>query len=323
MHDQNEPHAPSGGPVAPPTYTPVPTYTPGLTPRRRGSSKTIVMAIAIGAGVVALLVGLGVVIYNVADEALASLEGASPLGLEPGDDIPELLPLTRGEPGPATATIPLECPEQCFTEAALDSILMGSFTYSSLGVPVEGEYTVDEYATSTADEEFLSSASYWKEDDSTPDECFFTSVWAPISDSVDGRPESPDDVIRYHTDWYSESEYSILSHGSRLFTTTDAAEEHMASLLGKIEQCTRYSMGGEEKYWVASVTPMPAIDLPTSVSAVGWVEEGYGMRYYIANLQRGNLVIRIGLSTDGEITEQDYRDYLWSAAEYLDGSIVR
>lgn len=316
------PPAPPAPPVAtpvPPAYTPVPTYAPGLSSHRSGTGRTALIAVAIGAGVVGLLVGLGVVIYNVADNALSAFEGGSPFDLE--GDVPELLPLTRGEPGPSTATIPLECPDQCFTEAALDSVLMGSFTYSSLGVPVESEYTYGE--DSTADEEFLASASYWKQDDSSPDECFFTSVWAPISDPVDGRPESPNDVVRYHNDWFSESEYSVLSHTSRLFTGTDAAEQHMSALLGQIEECSSYSMGGEEEYWSATVTPMPAIDLPNSVAAVGWVEEGYGTRYYVANLQRGNLVIRISLSTDGEITEQDYRDYLWSAAEYLEGSIIR
>lgn len=321
-HDQSGPETPSPAPQAPPVYTPVPTYAPGIGQRPTNKTRTVLIAVAIGLGVVGLVVGLGVAVYTVADKALAGLGDAAPFDLG-GEDVPELLPLTRGEPGPATATIPLECPDECFTEAALDSILMGSFTYSSLGVPVEGEEIDSEYAVTTVDQDFLASASYWKDEASTPDTCFFTSVWAPISDPVDGRPASPDDIVRYHTEWYSESEYSVLSHSSRLFTTTNAAEEHMASLLGQIEQCTRYTMGGEEKYWSARVTPMPAIDLPNSVSAVGWVEEGYGMRYYVANLQRGNLVIRIGLATDGEITEQDYRDYLWSAAEYLEGSIIR
>ena len=320
-HDPSPPEFPPPTAKASPVYTPVPTYAPGLTSRRSGSGRTVLIVIAIGAGAVALLIGLGVVIYNVADSALSAFEGGSPFDLD--GEIPELLPLTRGEPGPSTATIPLECPEQCFTEAAFESVLMGSFTYSSLGVPVEGEELDDEYAKTTADEDFLSSASYWKAEDSTPDKCFFTAAIAPTSDSLDGRPAFPDDPIRYHTDWYSESEYSMLSHTSRLFTTTDAAEEHMSSLLAQIEGCTSYTMGGREKYWAATVTPMPAIDLPNSVAAVGWVEEGYGIRYYTANLQRGNMAIRVSLSTDGEITEQDFRDYLWSAAEYLEGSIVR
>ena len=327
VNDQNDPAAGSAErayfppPVAPAASPPIeppptPVYAPPLGRPSSGTGRTVAIVLAIVAGVLLVVVGLGTAIYFLADDALSAVENES----SPYEE-PELLPLATGNPGPSTATIPLECPQECFTTKALDSVLMGSFTYGALGVPQEGESPAEEWATTTADDEFLGSVGYWKDEAFSPDECFFSAMWAPVSDPVDGRPKSLDDTVRYHADWYSESEYSTLSHTSRLFTSTEAASEHMASLLGQVQQCSGYST---EEEWSVAVTPMPALDLPNSVAAVGWVEaDDYGSRTYVADLQRGNLVIRIRLYTDSEITEQKFRDYLWSAAEYLDGSIIR
>ena len=302
--------------TAPPQGAPAPVYAPPLGRPTRGTGRTVAIVLAIVAGVLVVVGGLGTAIYLVAAGAVSSLEDEGAVY-----DEPELLPLAKGNPGPSTATIPLECPDECFTTKALDSILMGSSTYQALGVPEQSDPPSEEWATSTADDEFLGSVGYWKDEVFSPDDCFFTALWAPVSDPFDGRPESLDDVVRFHADWYSGSDNSTLSHTSRLFTSTAAASKHMATLLGEIGECPGYTT--EEDY-SASITPMPALDLPSSVAAVGWVvATDYGYRTYVADLQRGNLVVRIRLDTDGEITEQEYRDYLWSAAEYLDGSIVR
>ncbi|NYF10458.1 hypothetical protein HDC94_001614 [Leifsonia sp. AK011] len=332
MENSHEPEQQSGQPFPPPLppppapvpqistphspQHPTPVYAPPLSKPGAQSGRTAAIVVAIVVGSIVLLGGLGVAFYVIAHGALSAMDSASsdlPADAEFTD-----LPLVPGEPGPSTAVAPLECPEQCFTSAALDRILLDSSTYRTLGVGSEGEYTDDEYATTTADQEFLELASYWKDEASSPDQCFFATLWSPISDTVDSRPESPDDLVRYHTAWYSESEYSTLTHSTRLFTTTAGATGHMTALRDHVGTCTSYALGGDEAYWEATVTPMPAVDLPDSIAAVGWVEqESYGSRVYVADLQRGNLVVRVNLYTEQEISEEAFRDYLVAASEHL------
>lgn len=60
--------------------------------------------------------------------------------------------------------------------------------------------------------------------------------------------------------------------------------------------------------FAARVAAAPALRLPDSVAAYGWTESNDYSRVYAVDLQRGNLVARVTLTTDGSgPTETEFR----------------
>ena len=68
--------------------------------------------------------------------------------------------------------------------------------------------------------------------------------------------------------------------------------------------CEGYEIGDAQTYWTADVSLAPALDLPETVAAAGWVEESPFGRYYVWDLQRANIVVRTTVFTDGLITQE-------------------
>jgi hypothetical protein len=152
----------------------------------------------------------------------------------------------------------------------------------------------------------------------SPDECFVTFPQAPLS--ILDQPPVDDDgsLISYTGAWADKDEWSNLAQAVRLFETDEDAVTYMAGLPDVIEGCTHYQSGSGDTYWQADVTPAPALKLPPSVAAIGWVEQGdYYARYYAFDVQRGNIVIRTALSTTDEISELEFRSLVEHVALQL------
>ncbi|MDO7881681.1 hypothetical protein [Antiquaquibacter soli] len=337
-------------PVAPPVFAPPvfapPSYPPPATPappapptdppathaaESSGSGRTIAIVVAIITACVLVLIGLGVAIFFVAQSAIRALDtGASPVAEEsadpdqprdeptdaPAGPTPEILPLIEGAPGPAVAIDPLLCPGDCFPADAFGGIGLDSDVYAGLGALEQTEAWGD-YADTTPGKEYTYSARYWNEGEGTPAECFPVYTQVPVATPFDVRPDAPDDVIAYLGYYETSDQYSGLQESGRLFVDSASAETHMTTLQGMIASCTGYEIGSGDSYWTADVTPMPALDVPASVAAVGWVEDSPWGRFYAVDLQRGNLVIRAALYTDGVVGEEGFRQYAEQLAEQL------
>lgn len=314
----------SGAPTAPPP----PVYVqPVPAPAASGSGRTAAIVIAIIAACVLVLIGLGIAIFFVAQSAIRSLDsGATPVAEEseeprdPADEpeglAPEILPLVEGEPGPATAADPTVCPDECFPYEVFGEIVLDASVYSELGTGNQQEEWGD-YPNTTPGKEYTYTAKYWKDGEGTPVECFVAYGQVPIATRYDERPVAPDDTIAYLGYFTSDDEYSTLQESARTFVDSAAAEAHMTTFKELVAGCTSYEIGTGSEYWTADVSPTPALDLPDSVAAVGWVEDSPFGRYYATDLQRGNLVVRATLYTDGGVTEEQYRDYLEALAQQL------
>lgn len=314
---------PAGLPT-PPSYSP-PSYISPVPSSGGGSGKAVAIVVAIVAAAVLVLGGLGVAIYFVAQSAIRSIEEQGlPLGPDDGTDapvnegLPELLPLVGGDPGPATAVDPTVCPDECFPYDTFGDIGLAPDVYVELGATEHVEEWGD-YADTTPGKEYTYSARYWTEGEGEPAECFVTYSQVPLAARIDERPVAPDDTVAYLGYHTSADEYSSLQETARLFTDSASAEAHMTALKDMLAGCPGYEIGTGSDYWTADVTPMPAIAVPDDVAAVGWVEESPFGRYYSADLQRGNIVVRASLYTDGAITEESYREYVEALAEQLSG----
>ena len=116
----------------------------------------------------------------------------------------------------------------------------------------------------------------------------------------------------------SANEFSTTYRTVRFFATAEDAQKHMNDLHSIIPACDRYTVGSGIEAWKASVTPMPALDVPPTIAAVGWVERGaYSGSFYSVDLLRGNAVIRATVYTDGAVKETDVRAYAQALADNL------
>ena len=296
------------------TSTPVTSAPVASTPaaaRTPMRTRTIALitlgAVVVLSGAVVAAVGLGKAATTAMDQLAPIVEEQS--GLEP---------LAEGEAASPHAEVPLDCDELCFTEDVVEYLVPGGRDFAAIGLPVL-DYGWGTYDTTTPGDEWFYNSQAWDEEGGTPDQCAFTLAGAPMANSATEQPikVERDDTVDYLGQHISENEYSSLVQVVRIFRDSDAAVEHMERASANIANCSSYRFASTSEFLGGVVTPEPALVLPDSVAAVGWAETNYFGRYYIVDVQRGNLVTRSTLFTDGEISEYDFRAFLETNARTL------
>jgi hypothetical protein len=218
----------------------------------------------------------------------------------------EPAPLVEGEPGSPVPLQATECDDPCFDaghqwEANLE---LSEFENLGTGVFLDPAGT---YLATDPVEQFDQTVDYWTTSGLTPDACAFTATETPVAITVGARPTS-DDPIYWLTSFTSESGASTAVRSMRIFDTAAAAQEHFTDLHGLIGTCTSYGYEGDRLDWATEVTPMPALDVPPNVAAVGWTETTDGIgRYYVVETLRSNAVVRLLVWTNNSITEDSFR----------------
>ena len=312
------PHVPSSPATwAPPAAIPDPVGQ-WPTPPRRGLRGIAIAGIAIGAvvlvgSVAAAGVALAMTAATVAEEATeatAQQEESSPVRLEM---------LERGEKGSPVALEPLVCPgDVCFDDGAFRRLTPGSGDLREIGLTEQiGAY--GEYPTSTEQFEFVNARDWWTEQENTPDDCFVTAFERPVALDREGGTASPEDPIELLAEYGDESGYSYFAQSVQLFPTSADAASHMSRFDTLLSGCTSYFFEDQYGSVKTSVRPAPAIPVAGSVAAIGWTEHSVYGRYYAFDIQRGNVVVRTVLSTDGVVTEADYRRFVETVADELAG----
>jgi hypothetical protein len=305
-------------PLAPPTGTPTfftsaPSGVPSLpVPPPPPRSRTWLLPVIIGGSLILAGIIAGVV---VAAFQFATWVGEAPLANPPGDsDVPSGTgdDLLEGDPGSPVAVDPLEC-TGCFILSDARNLALPDENYAAIGLPENDGTTVDGL---TAKEQ-RNQSGWWADDGGSPDACYFTYTDAPLS-LVPGEADAvaKDDALYYPAWHYDRDEYYVLRQGIRLFDDSAAATTHLAGLDSAIDGCPNYALPGTG--WAAVVTPAPALTLPDSVAAYGWVEVGGPTRYYAVELQRGNLVARLALNSDPDgPSEAEFRELVEAYAVLL------
>ena len=299
--DVDAPVAPAAAPFAPAEPAP---WSAG----RRATLVIGIVAATLGilTGAVAGAVGLASV---VADQ----VGGSSPVEVEPApsaepDDIDLRDPVTPddladGAPGPLVPLEPTECPDECFTADVLEELVPDYRLYldADLSVVVD---VLGDYSPQPVSKDVVLSERLWKDEGGEPDACFFTYLSTPIAVELDAEVRSIDDRTWYLTTRETSDQYGVITTSARIFADTAAASAHLSEVSRLVAGCAEYEVGRAETYWTAELTPAPALDLPPTVAAAGWVEDSPFGRFYVIDLQRGNLVVRTGLYTDGLITQE-------------------
>ncbi|HWH96957.1 MAG TPA: hypothetical protein VNS80_01195 [Pseudolysinimonas sp.] len=284
--------------LAPPTGLPIGTTLvtgPPPPPRRRWLIPVIIVGSLAFLG---LIVGVTLVALQVAT-SISQSPFSAPVSA-PGGELDDLL---EGDPGSPVAVDPLDC-AVCFEIDDARTLALPAEAYAEVGLG-NGDDETDE---TTARQAHLDESKGWNTDGGTPDQCYFTYPTAPLH-FVPGDPitAAAERDLVYYPEWhFDESEYYLLTEAIRVFDESTSATAYLAGLESAVGGCPTYTFS--ETGWSTVVTATPALDLPDSVAAYGWAESAGLNRFYGVDLQRGNLVVRLTLTSDPDgPTEAEFR----------------
>jgi len=279
------------------------TTAPRWSPRRR---RVLGLGIAsASAGLIAAIVGGSLSVATVITEALG-------LTAQPA------APLVEGAPGDPVPMVATDCADPCFSEDHLWEAKLAATDFDRLGTPKvrdpEGWYD-----STSGSEQYDQGIAYWRDSELEPAGCMFTATETPTA-IVAGESAGSGDSIHWLTSFETENQRSYTLRALRFFATAQQAADHLARLHELVPGCTQYGT----PQWQVSVTPMPALDVPDTVAAVGWVESvEEGSRYYAVDVLRANAVIRLTVWTDNTVTEAAFRDLAETmAADMADWPLV-
>lgn len=293
-------------PPAPPPTTPTTPPAAAVTAAPARRSRTgLIVGLTLGgtallAVILAAVVGGAVALSTrIADQ----IEQSAPRdGDESGAEVPdEPEPILEGEPGSPVAVDPLDC-DDCFTALATRDLPLAEEDYADVGLTVSDE----QWGSDSAAREHRVSLGDWRDSEGTPDACFALYTIGPVpptTEDVDSADTA--DTIYYAPYHSSEDEASGMTEAIRVFESSRAAAAHLEAVNASIAECPQYSAAGDG--YAAVVSAAAALEVPDDVAAVGWVEESGPFRYYGMDLVRGNLVVRLTLSTGPAVTEADFR----------------
>ncbi|WP_395639251.1 hypothetical protein, partial [Pseudolysinimonas sp.] len=162
----------------------------------------------------------------------------------------------------------------------------------------------------------------WRTQDGSPDDCFFSFPYAPIaspeSDFMLSSDPGYDDEVYYYGYNSSNDQYYVLTTTGRLFDDTATASAHMADLDRFLDDCTAYTTEDDYGEYSVHLQEAPAIEVPSSVAAMAWSQTTDWGRFYTVDLQRGNVVVRLSLNSDGYgPTEAEFRRFIEEYARQL------
>ncbi|UYN84565.1 MAG: hypothetical protein KIT89_05135 [Microcella sp.] len=285
------------------------TSSPGTADQPpRSAARRRVLAVGITAaslGLIAAIVALGVGL----SAAITAAIGGSTTIAEP------LMVGAPGNPAPLEAT---DCDDPCFGDDHLYEARLDASEFARLGTPLvlDPDFW---YAETSPVEQYDQTIDYWRSSRLTPDTCLFTATETPTIITAGERPVDRD-AIHWLASFESEGGHSMAVRALRMFPSADAAGAHLRQLHERVPNCVQYGADGLGAGWSTTVTPMPALELPPTVAAVGWVEtlSGNG-RYYAVDILRSNAVIRLSVLTDNSVSEAAFRTLAQTVAVDLAG----
>jgi PknH-like extracellular domain len=228
-------------------------------------------------------------------------------------------PLVPGAPAQPIAAEPLRCPEACFTEESIPDTVAVEGTFAELGTPDNAE-PYGSYEPSTTGELYRRDTASWSESGGHPDACFFMPTSAPYASSVLSTDARSPDPIFWTGTHLDAAGIDSVDQSVRLFQDSDSAEAYLADIAAQINECTSVQFESANSRYTATVDAASALGTPVSVASAGWIrtgEPGERWRAYSFDLQRGNLVVRTRLLTDGTIRETDFRRFVQFYAAQL------
>ncbi|NYF11268.1 hypothetical protein HDC94_002424 [Leifsonia sp. AK011] len=265
----------------------------------------VIPVLALGAIVgVSMLLALFFGVVSVVD-ALSPSRGANEAATAQDDGGQ---PLVQGTASASEAESPIVCPDECYDSQSVRLLTMGDADFRKLGVAELAEVPPN-FTPITVGSVYDRENEDWTSSEGSPDNCFFFQASAAYGSVMDAALSSDDDEV-YYLGTHTGDRAAFADQSVRLFDSTEAASAYLAELQETIDGCSRVEIGPRDDRFTAAITPAPALDVPETIAAVGWVhtaDPGTRWRAYVFDLQAANAVVRIRLVTDGAISEKRFR----------------
>jgi hypothetical protein len=228
-------------------------------------------------------------------------------------------PLETGAPQWPTPIKQLTCDGPCFTTEDIAATVMSDEDLDYFGL-TKHDFPWGTYDPITADSAYRDAVASWKGHDGRPDECIFTLGASPSVIDVTSDKGVLDE-IQYTGDHATDDLSTSIDQSVRVFPDTAAATAYLTTLQSQINACTELTVGTGANTYTAEISPAPALNLREDEASIGWVrtgDPGPRWRAYIYDVQRGNLVVRTRMLTDGGYYESEFRDFVEYYAFQLD-----
>ncbi|MBO9627607.1 MAG: hypothetical protein J7484_14700 [Microbacterium sp.] len=211
-------------------------------------------------------------------------------------------PLETGAPGAQFAAEPVVCPGVCLTNTGAHFAALTVATTGRFGMS-EQSMTDGDVPAFTSETAFNDALASWSGNNR---QCVFVNTWVPVFVSYDGAL-SERATVDLLGQWSDADALSTVTVGTAVFPDSAAAEAHIGRTADAIAGCDFYQVGDPEGGQVdVEVNPAPAVaNLHPTIAAVGWIESGPYDRYYVTELQRGEIVVRVTVQTYGGLTQPD------------------
>jgi len=288
-----------------------------IRPAARSRPRWLLPVAILGATVLlaGLVGGAAVLLAWMAPRILETVAGPPSVGDEEDwADYPLAEDLLEGDPGSPLADSPLDC-TGCFTAADAKAIQLDDALYEQLGL-TEGVGVPHSLRLARVQAETIDQ---WRADGVAPDTCYFVWGFAPVPmtpDEIDRDDPSFIQTVVTKPDRSDPSGYYWARSSIRVFADSAGAVTHMTGLDDAIDGCHEMTWATGESTVLSAA---PALDLPADVAGYTWAEDTEGVwRFYGADLQRGNLVVRLTMNSDGYgATEGEFRAYVEEFARQL------
>jgi hypothetical protein len=262
----------------------------------------------------ALAVGIGALLLSNVPRIINAVAGPPSLGEDDWVDYPPVEDLLEGDPGSPIAASPLDC-AACFTPADAKALQLDDTLFEQLGL-TEGVGAPQSLRLARVQGE---AVDQWRDDQVAPDACYPIWPYAPVPmtpEELDRDDPSFIETVVTKPDQSDPEGYYAARSSMRVFTDSAGAVIHMTGLVDAIDACPEMSSAGGYAF---AISAAPALDLPADVGGYTWAADLDGRwRYYGADLQRGNLVVRLTFNSDGYgPTEGDFRAFVEEYARQL------
>jgi hypothetical protein len=290
------PSASWAAPTAPPAVPLGADNSLGVQPRRRRLwiPLTIIGAIV----VIAALVAAAIFAIN----TLAARGFGTPSFSQP---------LETGAPQWPTPIKQLECEGPCFTTDDIAATVMSDEDLDYFGL-TKHDFPWGTYDPITADSAYRNAIASWTASEGKPDECIFAVGASPSVIDL-SSDKGVLDEIQYTGDHATEDVSTSIDQSVRVFSDTASATAYLTTLQSQISACSEITVGTGVHTYSAAITPAPALNLREDETSIGWVrtgDPGQRWRAYVYDMQRGNLVVRTRMLTDGSYYESEFRDFV-------------
>jgi hypothetical protein len=240
---------------------------------------------------------------------------------DPYDYVPptgDFSDLETGPPGPSAPVTPMECLAACFDESSAELAILGDDVFAGFGFPAFTHVWKMTGDRTTADLLVAKEREAFEWAGFPADGCFVAWSDSPVIEPA-GAEVTADFVAPLTENSSSLYSLSRVLQSVRLFPDAAAAEAYMGTLAVGLASCPGFS---NDQGYGFEVTQEPELPVPASVAAVGFVKSPQpGTRYYVFDLQRGNMVIRTVAVSDGGIDDPAFRELVQQQADVM-GTLV-